>query len=170
MKILETERLILRNFELEDIQGAHKLFTDDDAMRYVGMYPAFTTIEETKNRVEQWRQNDERIAIAIKATGEFVGYISVNPDSEEGREDTREFGFAISAEYRRKGYMREAVNAILEQLRDEGIIYVWACCFKGNSSSEALIRSLGFEFQQEGTFHSQNDRTYESLEFRLTLQ
>lgn len=65
--------------------------------------------------------------------------------------------------------MREAINAILAQLREEGIIYVWACCFKENTSSETLIRSLGFEFQQEGTFDAENDRTYELLEFRMTL-
>jgi len=66
--------------------------------------------------------------------------------------------------------MSEAVKAVLKELENEGITYVWACCFKGNEASERLIRKMGFEFQKEGTFEAQNDRTYESYEFRMTLR
>ena len=51
----------------------------------------------------------------------------------------------------------------------KNIVYGWACCFKENVPSERLIRSIGVEFQQEGTFYSPNDREYESLEFRMKL-
>ena len=65
--------------------------------------------------------------------------------------------------------MKEAVNAVLKELARNNISYVWACCFKENIVSEKLIRSIGFEFQQEGIFDSQNDRKYKSLEFRMKL-
>ena len=61
--------------------------------------------------------------------------------------------------------MKEAVNAVLKELSRNNIVYVWACCFKENVASEKLIRSMGFEFQKEGTFDSPN----ESLEFRMKL-
>ena len=65
--------------------------------------------------------------------------------------------------------MKEAINAVLGELEKNNIMYVWACCFKENTNSEKLIRSIGFEFQQEGIFDSPNDRRYESLEFRKTI-
>ncbi|MGI6192799.1 MAG: GNAT family N-acetyltransferase [Christensenellales bacterium] len=170
MKRLESERLILRNFEPSDVDGAHTLFSDDEAMRYVGMYPPLATMEETRERVERWGRFDERLAIIKKDTGECIGYIALNPDSEEEREDTRELGFAISARHRRNGYMREAVQTVLEDLKKQGIRFVWACCFKVNAASEAFITNLGFAFQQEGSYDAENDRSYESLEFRMMLQ
>lgn len=172
MKSLETERLIIRKLDVCDAVMSHELFSDDDAMRLVGIYPPLRTMEETLERLTEWRttENGERFALVMKDTDEFLGYVAVNPDSEEDREDTRELGFAMRAEARRRGFMKEALQAVLAELKREGIAYVWACCFKGNDASEKLIRSLGFDFIQEGTYEVENDREYGSLEFRLELQ
>ena len=45
-KNIETERLILRCFLPEDALQIHPLFCDDEAMRLVGMYPAFTKLKQ----------------------------------------------------------------------------------------------------------------------------
>lgn len=166
---IETERLLLRYFVKNDAKEAHELFSDEEAMRMDGMYPPFTRLEETEARIDSWVNSKKHFAIVLRQTGELLGYIVINPDSEEGREDTRELGFALISKYRGKGYMREAISAVLKELAKRNIVYVWACCFKENVSSEKLIRSIGFEFQQEGTFNSPNDREYESLEFRMKL-
>lgn len=164
----QTERLLLRRFTKEDVKAAHELFCDEEAMRLDGMYPAFTTLEQTEERIREWSNSEIHTAIVLKETGELLGYLVVNPDSEEDRDDTRELGFALIAKYRGYGYMTEAVKAILEELAARNIVYVWACCFKENVASEKLIRNLGFEFQQEGTYDAP-DKTYESLEFRMEL-
>ena len=168
MKI-ETERLILRKFNDDDVSQVHVLFCDHETMRLVGMYPPFKKFEETMERISRWSEDDRHLAITLKETGELLGYIAVNPDSEEKREDTRELGFALISGYRNKGYMKEAVLAVLDELKKDNVVYVWACCFRENHASERLIRSMGFEFQQEGVFESANDRRYDSLEFRMKL-
>lgn len=168
--MIETDRLKLRPFAKEDVQQAHALFSDREAMRFVGMYPPFTRLEETAQRIDRWTREAHRLAITLKKTGALMGYIVINPDSEEGRADTRELGFALISEYRGHGYMKEAVAAVLEALAERSISYVWACCIQENAASERLIRSLGFELQQEGRFHAPNDREYPSFEFRITLQ
>lgn len=166
---IETDRLLLRHFTERDAKEAHALFSDEEAMRMDGMYPPLHHLEETEARIASWMSLENYLAIILKETGELLGYIAINPDSEEEREDTRELGFALISKYRRHGYMKEAVKAVLEELSKLNIVYVWACCFKENVPSEGLIRSVGFEFQQEGTFNSPNDREYESLEFRIKL-
>ena len=167
--MIETERLLIRYFAKSDAKEAHALFCDEDAMRMVGMYPPFTRFEETEERINRWMNAKRHLAIVLKETGSLIGYIVISPDSEECREDTREIGFALISRYRGQGYMKEAVNAVLKELARNNISYVGACCFKENIVSEKLIRSIGFEFQQEGTFDSPNDRKYESLEFRMKL-
>jgi len=169
MRRLETERLYIRKFEVKDAEACHELFADEDAMRWVAMFPPLLSIEETNDRIREWMQDDKHYAILKKDTGEFIGYIAVNPDSEENRKDTRELGFAMLKEHRRHGYMAEVVSTVLDELRNEGITYVWACCFEGNEASKKLIEKIGFEFQQEGCFEAKNDRKYKSYEFKLTL-
>lgn len=169
MKTIETERLLLRSFRMEDAKAIHTLFCDSEAMRYVGMYPPVHDYEQSIERVEGWRLNDGRLAITQKDTGILMGYITINEDSEEEREDTKELGFAMISGYRKKGYMKEAATAVLSYLRQQHIHYVWACCFKENMASESLIRSIGFEFQKEGSFNSKRDQIYKTLEFRMDL-
>lgn len=40
----------------------------------------------------------------------LIGYIAIQPDSEECREDTRELGFALISKYRGQGYMKEDMH------------------------------------------------------------
>lgn len=168
--VLNTKRLLLRYFSKSDAMEAHELFCDDEAMRLVGMYPFFTRFEETEVRINKWIMAKRHFAIILKETGTLIGYIVINPDSEENKEDTRELGFALISRYRGQGYMKEAVNAVLKDLTGNNITYVWACCFRENVASAKLIRSLGFELRREGVFNSPNDRKYETLEFIIALR
>lgn len=123
--ITETKRLLLRYFAESDAKEAHELFCDDEAMRMVGMYPPFTRFEETETRINKWANEKEYLAIVLKETGALIGYIAIHPDSEEGREDTRELGFTLISKYRGQGYMKEAANAVLKELAGNNITYVW---------------------------------------------
>ena len=165
MNTTETDRLIIRRFCPKDAEQMHALFTDYETMRLVGMLPAHESFEQTKKRTENWVKDSGHFAVALKESGRVVGYIAINHDSEEGRDDTRELGFATVPQYRGNGYMYEAVRGVVAKLQSEGIRYIWACCFKENKASENLIRKSGFEFRQEGTHQPVNDKEYESLEF-----
>ena len=48
---METERLLLRRFTQNDVIAAHELFSDEEAMRLDGMYPPFTKLKETEDRI-----------------------------------------------------------------------------------------------------------------------
>lgn len=169
MDIIETERLMLRPFSKSDAEQVHTLFCDREAMRLVGMLPEFSELSQTQERISAWQNDGSHLALALKADGSVLGYIAVNPDSEEGRADTRELGFALASEHRHHGYMREAIGAVLATLKGQGVKYVWACCFKENTASKELIQKSGFDFVQEGTHQPVNDREYETLEFRIVL-
>lgn len=168
---IEAEQLIIRPFIVDDIFDMHDLFVLSEVMRTVGMAPAFTKIEESRERISRWITNGMHHAIALKGTGKVIGYIVIKPDSEENREDTRELGFALNPKYQHQAYMTETVKAVIKYMRVEGIRFVWACCFKDNLSSKRLIERCGFEFQNTGEYFVETEhRTYESLEFRMDIQ
>lgn len=169
MKRIETDRLFIRPFILSDAKAAHELFSDGEAMRFLALFPPLITMDESIERTKKWSKDGRHFATVKKVTDEFIGYISINPDSEDNREDTKEIGFAILNKHRRNGYMKETVRAVLNELRKDGICYVWACCFKNNDSSEQLIKGLGFEFMNGGQYLIDNDQIVDTLEFRIEL-
>lgn len=107
----------------------------------------------------------------MKETGTEIGHIAVYKDSEEGREDTRELGYAVDEKYRRKGYMKEAITEILKNLFENEIRYVWACCIQTNEPSKNLIEKMGFKFVKEGVFDEEgNGKIVPSYEYVMSKE
>ena len=51
---IETERLLIRPFTMDDVFDMHDLFVLPEVMQPVGMAPAFTKIEESRERISRW--------------------------------------------------------------------------------------------------------------------
>lgn len=162
---LETQRLIIREIELNDARFAHTLFTDEEAMRLVGMHPISNSMDFTKSRIERWMKHKIHKAIALKDTNEFIGYIVIKPSENNKNDAYREIGFALIEEYRNKGLMKEALIEVINELFNLGIVEIEASCFKENKESKSLIKSLGFTFINEGKYQPPNDKVYETLNF-----
>lgn len=79
-----TDRLIIRPFIESDLEGSHRLFILEDAMKFLGLAPALTDISQSKDRLNKWMVDGLHHAIALP-DGKFIGYITVDPDSEEDR-------------------------------------------------------------------------------------
>ena len=168
---LHTADLLIRPFVPEDLEDVFSFCRLPQVMDPSGMAPAHTSMDQTRHELTRWIGGGRKFAIVLPSTGRVIGEISVNPDSEEGREDTRELGFVLHPDYQHRGYMTQTVLAILEQLKGRGIRYVWACCFVDNTPSKALIERCGFEFQQRGTYTvNATGQVHESLEYRMDLE
>ncbi len=168
---IETERLYIRPFIMDDVYDMHELFVQTEVMQSVGLAPAFTTIEESSDRIAKWITYGTHFAIVLKETSIVIGYVAIKPDSEEGCKDTRELGFALNHKYQHQGFMTETIKSVIEYLEVKGITFVWACCFKENVESKNLIERLGFEFQNSAEhFVETEKRSYQSLEYRINIQ
>lgn len=111
-------------------------------------------------------QNGNIFAIENKENRKVIGHITINNDSENGREDTKELGFALNRNYQNQGIMTEVVYEILDYLFSNDIKYVYACCFQSNTPSKRLIEKCGFTFEQEGSFYSKSlNKTFKSFEY-----
>lgn len=75
MAVLETKRLILRQYEDEDIIPLHCIFSDPETMKF---YPSPFSIQQTQDWV---KRNQDRYrndgyglwAVCLKETNEFIG-------------------------------------------------------------------------------------------------
>ncbi len=80
----------------------------------------------------------ERYPYAIALTdGTFVGHITATPDEDS----TVEFGYWIHTGYLRKGYMSEAVAALIAQFAPA--TFVIHCALE-NAASAGVARKAGF--------------------------
>lgn len=86
-------------------------------------------------------------AIALRKTGEVVGYVNFHgaPAHHEmaGREACAEFGYTIFEKYRRQGYVEEAVRALMAWARPRGARHFIFSIAPGNAASQGLAAKLG---------------------------
>ncbi len=111
--ILETRRLILREYEQSDFDALYPILSDPETMRY---YPK-PYDEKGVQRWLDWSMENYRKygfglwAANLKETGEFVGDCGITMQMIDG-EELPEIGYHIRRERWRQGLGREAARAV----------------------------------------------------------
>lgn len=138
MRMIETERLILRNFEESDYADVFELLSQRKADVFEA-YPDIT-YENGREHLAYRVQNDAFIAIELKAAGKIIGnvYLGERPFA------ARELGYIVNKDYQRQGYAREAITAVLNAAFGDGVHRVYAECDPRNECSWRLLESLHF--------------------------
>ena len=111
--ILETERLLLREYTMEDFEGLYAILSDPITMRH---YPKPYDEKGTLRWLSWSLENYERYgfgwwAIELKETGAFIGDCGITMQSIDG-EILPEIGYHIHRDYWRRGYGKEAACAV----------------------------------------------------------
>lgn len=165
---LTTARLTIRPFQPEDVEDVHEYCAQPGVGENAG-WPTHESMHQTSQILTDWIAAGYKHAIIWRENGKVIGHIAINPDSEENRTDTCELGCALNRDYQRRGVMTEVIKATVEYLFQNGVEYVWACCFQSNIPSRKMIEKCGFIFQQEGTYFSEGlHRTFPSYEYRVS--
>ncbi|MGN0341663.1 MAG: GNAT family N-acetyltransferase [Roseburia sp.] len=136
---LETERLVLRNFEENDYDDLFEFLSqrkDDEFEAYPDI-----TYENGREHLAYRVGSDEFFAIELRETGKVIGNIYFGKRDFEAKE----LGYIVNKNYQRKGYAKEAITEVLKGAFDSGVHRVYAECAPENEGSWKLLESLGFE-------------------------
>ncbi len=137
--IAQTERLILRRYEKEDLQDLFEYLSDIEVVEYEPYKPL--TLNETKENLE-WRiGTDEMIAIELKNAHKMIGNVYMGKREFEALE----MGYVLNRNYWGHGYAAESCKALIWQAFSNGIHRVYAECDPHNKRSWKLLESLGFQ-------------------------
>jgi RimJ/RimL family protein N-acetyltransferase len=116
---LETERLVLRPYRLEDFDSYVEMWADPDVVRFISGRP-FTREESWSRFVRQagiWHHlGFGFFAIEEKATGQFVGeggFHDMHRDMQPSIEGTLEAGWGLMPTGQGWGYATEAMSAAI---------------------------------------------------------
>ena len=113
--ILETTRLIIREYTQADFDALYEILSDAETMKY---YPK----PYDKNGVQRWidwcidsyEKNGFGLwVLELKENGTFIGDCGISLQNIDG-EILPEIGYHINKKYWRQGYAKEACSAVKE--------------------------------------------------------
>lgn len=151
MKILETERLILRSQQPEDTETIVKMFADPEVMRFIGdgnVIPR-NIAEQSVNRWNEYERKHSFSSWAVvrKEDDAFIGKCGFNylPDNSD-----IELSYMLDEPYWGNGYASEIAKATLDYgLNKLDLKRVVALVYPQNSPSIRVIEKTGFKFEKE---------------------
>ena len=159
--LLETERLFLREMDMNDYDALYRVLADTEIMRH---YPY--TFDEA--RVRAWiERNIDRYhvnrfglwAVCLKETGEMIGDCGLTLQMINGNM-LPEIGYHIRRDFQRRGYAKEAAKAVRDWVfRNTDYPALYSYCKYTNEPSIRTAESIGMHFdcdypdEETGTTH-----------------
>ncbi len=150
-EILETERLIVRETTIEDVDVFYRLYSNPEMTRY--MEGLFVDPEDEKRYQRDYIRKVYGLmgfgiwTLVRKSDGAIIGRAGYSVRSGF---DEIELGFLVGTEYQRQGYALEACRAILDYGRDVlKFDKVQTLVKAENTVSIHLCEELGFVRTQE---------------------
>ena len=115
-KTIETERLILRQLCLSDIEAAYRNWTSDEKVTEFLRWPTHTDISVTEAVIKDWIEQYSRPdfyqwAIVLRDIGEPIGTISVVDMND--KLDIVHIGYCIGSKWWHMGITSEALSAVI---------------------------------------------------------
>lgn len=117
METLNTNRLILRPWTMDDVEACYLYASSPDVGPNAGWKP-HESLEESRELLEQWTAEDYPdiiFAMEEKGTGSIVGSIGLHTDTHRAPSaECRMLGYCIAKEHWGKGFATEAAQAVID--------------------------------------------------------
>lgn len=147
---IETVRLILRRFRLEDAEDMYRNWAGDpEVCRYLSWGP-HRSMEDSLKRIISWVNNyehDNSYVWAIELKGKDMAIGSISMELSNDTSKSCEVGYCIGRPYWSRGIMTEALRAVLHYLFYEvGYQMIQAKHDVLNIASGKVMQKAGMQF------------------------
>lgn len=145
--MLNTQRLIIRKFYIDDTESLFSILSDEEVNKYLPWFP-FKSLEDTKNHLVNFylKTNDNnnfyRYAVCLKENNIPIGYIHF-----ENNNDNNDFGYGLKKEYWNKGIITEAAKTVIEELKRNNVKYITATHDRNNIASGEVMKKIGMTYK-----------------------
>lgn len=159
---INTKRLILRKFELNDAEDMFNNWaSDNEVTKYLSWLP-HEDVKETKNILKSWIEDYKSSevynwAIVPKNYGKVIGSITVVEMSVD--KERCEIGYCLSKSYWNQGITTESLKAIIDYLINEvGFKRVQAKHDIDNPSSGKVMLKAGMKYEGRLRKYNKNNQ------------
>lgn len=167
--LLETERLLLRPFILEDAQDFYDLNADPEVTKYTGD-GAFENVEAAANFIRNYHpyttEGMGRWAVLRKEDDAYLGWCGLRFVPELENVD---LGYRFFKKYWGQGYATESSRACLEYgFNDLNLRTILARAMQANVGSIRVMEKLGMQFDRAEEFVAHPAVVYRMDKTRFT--
>ncbi len=153
MTVLETQRLLLREFEMSDANNLYLLNSDPEVLQYTGDRP-FSDITEAKMFIQNYNHYEQygfgRWAVVLRRDNLFIGWCGIKYTPKL---DEYDIGFRFFKKYWGNGYATEAAQACLDYAYESLNLEEIVCrAVKKNTASLKVLEKIGLQYFTELDF------------------
>lgn len=163
---IETERLILREFIEDDVDGLFRLDSDPIVHKYLGNKPAKTKAESAKYiqdcKLKYPKHGMCRLAVIEKQSGYFIGWSGLRFIDDyvfNNQTNFYDVGYRLIPEYWNKGYATESgkasVNYGFNTLKLDTIYGITEI---GNEASHKALLKIGLDYIEDFNYPEDNSK------------
>lgn len=163
--IIQTNRLLLRTFTIDDVQLIYELNNDADVTRYT--YDPMNEMEQARQVLEKIilpqyaLYNHGRWAVHTKDQLEFIGWCGLKYRPERHEVD---LGYRYKKSAWGKGYATEAAYACLQYGFEKlNIGKITGRAVPENVASWRVLEKIGMEFKREESVDGHWAKTFERV-------
>lgn len=149
--MIETERLLLREYTMDDFDALYEILSDAETMQH---YPAPYDEAKTRHWIEWNLDNYSKYgfglwAVVLKETGEFIGDCGITIQKIDG-ESLPEIGYHINKKYWRQGFAKEAAQAVRDwAFENTEYPALYSYCKYTNEASYKTAEAIGMHYEKE---------------------
>lgn len=146
--VLESDRLLLRPFTLEDAKDVFLYASDDMVTKYL-TWSSHKDIEESEKVVrELFIDKSGTFAIELRSEQKCIGGIDLRLCVQHNKAGV---GYVLNRRYWKNGYMSEALNSLLEfSFLKLKLNRVEAEYYAGNEGSGRVMQKCGMKYEGKG--------------------
>jgi [ribosomal protein S5]-alanine N-acetyltransferase len=149
MKVLETDRIILRPWEIKDLDDFYEYAKNPNVGPNAG-WESHQDKDVSLKILKSFIEKDEVRAFVYKENNKVIGSIGVHQDIKREGVNGKMIGYVLSETYWGKGLMSEAIKEVIRYLFEEEELDIISCYhFPFNTRSKGVIQKCGFKY--EGT-------------------
>lgn len=163
MILIETNRLIIRNWTIEDVQDYYAIVSDPDVMKFIGNGKP-QSYEEAELYVKKCIKSAaeigwSRFAVVDKETNELMGFCGFAHYNNE-----LDFGWRYAKKFWGRGFGTEAAKAVLKfGIKKFKFSRIVCISYPENRGSIRIIEKIGMKFEKEINLNQRKVKQYVSL-------
>jgi [ribosomal protein S5]-alanine N-acetyltransferase len=173
LNIIYTDRLIIRNWELDDYLDMYEFNSDEKVNPNAGC-SVIRDIDKIKSSLKSFMCNNLSYAIVLTSENKVIGTIGmdeISPDESLKDLKQRYIGYRLNSSYWGKGYATEAAQHFIKYLFESlNLDLVWSSHFDFNEKSKKVINKCGlhYKFSRNKTVKALDNRNVVELFYALT--
>lgn len=152
--ILETDRLILRTWEITDLDDFFEYASVEGVGEKAG-WEHHKSKDKSLEILKMFMEEKKVFAIVLKKNQKVIGSIGIEELGEELDKDLdnlsgRELGYVLNKDYWNKGIMKEAVSKVVDYCFNTlKLNFLMASYFNHNIASKKVLENLNFQFYKD---------------------